>query len=377
MPGAAPQQGQEDGSTGILWAIAGLFTIFGIIWYNFKDQIISGYFTLKVWELNVLSLFTESQTIAQLKTLALQAQASPAAMDFDNMLAIGKLVGVYLRIPFAAILIALAVIVYFGNSTRTFKTTYSMKILAQSEKGNWPQISPVLSLDLVKTDIDTGPWAMAMTPVQFCRKNNLLEEFRRPRTEGTLRRDADRVEAMLKRGEANKIFALQLGPKWEGYHRLPPYAKALFAIFAARINADSKAAANLLLQLNRSSTAKNLDFRGVDELYKKHENTKLVQKIMQSHAYVLTVMSSMLTNARLDGVQATADFLWLKPLDRRLWYVLNTMGRQTPFVESAGPYAHWVAEKEAGRKLIIPMVETATNALDQALKSMVYHPEEK
>jgi len=232
-------------------------------------------------------------------------------------------------------------------------------------------------LDLVKMDIDQGPWAMAMTPVQFCRKHKLLEEFRRGRQEGVSRRDADRVEVNLKRGEANKVFALQLGPKWEGYSRLPPYAKALFAAFVARVNADSKAAATILLQLNRSSVSRKLDLTGVDALYKKHENTKLVQKILNSHAYVLTMMAAMLTAARLDGVQATADFLWLKPLDRRLWYVLNTMGRQTPFVESAAAYSHWLAERDAGRKLVIPMVEGATNALELALKSMVYHPEEK
>ncbi len=375
MPGAAPQQGQEDGSTGVLWAIAGLFVMLGIVWYVFKDQIIAGYFTLKLWELDVLRLFTSSPTIAQIKSTVQQAQVS--TLTFEDMVTVGQIVGTYIRIPFTIILAVLAVIIYLGNSTRLFKNIYSMKSLAVCEKGNWPQISPVLSLDLVHTDIDKGPWAMAMTPVQFCKKNNLIEEYRRPRQEGSLRRDGDRIEVMLKRGEANKIFALQLGPKWEGVSRLPPYARALFAVFAARINADSKVAAQIIQQLNRSSTMKQLDLTGVDALLKKHENTKIVQKIMQSHAYVLTVMAAMLIAARLDGVQATADFLWLKPLDRRLWYVLNTMGRQTPFVESAGPFAHWVAEREAGRKLIVPMIEAATNALELALKSMVYHSDEE
>ena len=53
------------------------------------------------------------------------------------------------------------------------------------------------------------------------------------------------------------------------------------------------------------------------------------------------------------------------------------MGRQTPFVEVAGIFAHWVAEKEAGRKLIVPMVEEATNALEIALKEVVYNPDEE
>lgn len=376
MPGAAPSQsGQEDGSTGVLWAIAGLFVILGILWYVFKEQIIRSFLILKFWELKALGLFTNSPAVAQLKTLVQQAQSS--SMNFDDMVLVGQLVGTYLRIPFAIILVALTCVIYFGNTVRAFRKTYSMKTLAVSEKGNWPQISPVLGLDLVKMDIDKGPWAMAMTPVQFCRKHNLVEEYRKQRSEGALRRHADKIEAMLRRGEANKVFAIQLGPRWEGVNHLPPYARALFAAFAARINADTKPAMALFMQLNRSSTARKLDFSGVDALLKKHENTKLVQKILQSHAYVLTVMAAMLVNARLDGVQATADFLWLKPLDRRLWYMLNTMGRQTPFVESAGPFAHYVAEREAGRKLIIPMVENATNALELALKSMVYNPEEE
>ncbi len=54
-----------------------------------------------------------------------------------------------------------------------------------------------------------------------------------------------------------------------------------------------------------------------------------------------------------DGVQASADFLWLKPIDRRLWYMLNTVGRQTPFAEVAGPYAHWLAEREMGKRILM------------------------
>ena len=87
-------------------------------------------------------------------------------------------------------------------------------------------------------------------------------------------------------------------------------------------------------------------------------------------------MASMLEEARQDGVQASADFLWLKPLDRRLWYTLNTVGRQTPFIEVAGIFAHWIAEKEAQRRLRVPMVEEATNAVELALKDVVYRPDE-
>lgn len=124
-----------------------------------------------------------------------------------------------------------------------------------------------------------------------------------------------------------------------------------------------------------SARSTQLNFKGVDELCKKHEGSPAIQKIVQSHAYILTVMASLLIAARDDGVQASADFLWLKTRDRRLWYMLNTVGRQTPFVEIAGPFAHWLAERELGRKLVVPMVDEATNALELALKDVIYRPD--
>ncbi len=231
-----------------------------------------------------------------------------------------------------------------------------------------------MKLDLVKTDIDIGPWAMALAPMPFCKKNNLLIEHKRPIVEGMARKEWNKIEVTLKRGLANKLFATQLGPLWGGTSRLPPHMKALFAIFAARLNGDGKAM-DLLKQLNISCTTK-LNFKGIDELCKKHESSKLVQQIIKSHAYVLTVMAAMLVGARQDGVQASADFLWLKPVDRRLWYVLNTVGRQTPFCEVAGVFAHWVAEREMGKALIVPMIDEATNALEKALSEIIYKPDE-
>lgn len=381
---AAQQQGggSPDNSAAMLWWVAGIFAALGGIWYGFKESIIRFYLTIKLYEVDFLSAmgnhlnpYFHIPSFDQLRSLILSARAYPKNVGFPDLISIGDAVGHWLRYPFILILFALAVIVYFGNTTRVFKRTYSMLDLAKLEQENWPQISPVVGLDLIKTDIDTGPWAMAMTPMQFCKRYRLLEEVRPQRLEGMARKDWDKVEVVLKRGEANKLFALQLGALWKGSSKLPPHTRALFAVFAARINADTPAATKLLAQLN-TSPAKNLNLSGVDELIKKHEGSKLVQKIVQTHAYVLTVMASMLAGARDDGVQASADFLWLKPLDRRLWYTLNTVGRQTPFIEVGGVFAHWVAEKEAGKRLLVPMVEEATNAVELALKEVVYRPDE-
>lgn len=372
---AAPQQGNSDNSSAILWYIAGGFLAAYAIWFVFKAQIVRGYLTLKLLEVKFMSLFAGGY-FDILQTRIQTALSNPAKVSMPELMTIGQSVGDFMRFPFVIMLFVLAVVVYLGNTTRVFKRTYAMKDLARLEKNNWPQITPVVELDLIKADIDKGPWAMAMTPIQFCKRHKLLEEVRPQRREGMSRREWDKVEVILRRGEANRVFALQLGQVWRGPERVPPHVRALFAVFAARINADSKEAARLLAQFSASSTGK-LNFSGVEALLKKHWNTKLVQQRVQQHAYVMTVMASMLEGAREDGVQASADFLWLKPLDRKLWYMLNTVGRQTPFVEVAGPFAHWVAEKEAGCKLIVPMVEEATKALEIALREVIYRPDEE
>lgn len=378
---AAPQGGgQGDSSYDILWIMAAIFVIGGIVWWMYRGPIVAGFLTIKIYELDVLgylgNLVNHPYYFEPLRQSLIGARENAVNVDYMELINKANNVGMYLRIPFVVLLVMLGVIVYVTNTSRVFRRTYNMKNFAKLESRNWPQITPVMNVDLIKTDIDTGPWAMALTPMLFCKKYKLLQEVRPERKEGMSRKDWDKVEVVLKRGQANKIFAMQLGPQWAGTDHLPPHVRALFAVFAARINADTKPAQQLLKQLSESSGNKTLNYSGVDALLKKHEKSKLVQNIVQSHAYVFTVMASMLAAARDDGVQASADFLWLKPRDRRLWYILNTVGRQTPFIEVAGIFAHWIAEKEASRKLVVPMIDEATNAVVLALKDVIYRPDE-
>jgi intracellular multiplication protein IcmP len=88
-------------------------------------------------------------------------------------------------------------------------------------------------------------------------------------------------------------------------------------------------------------------------------------------------MASLLELARTEGVMATAEILWLKPLDRRMWYVLNNIGRQVSFVECAGPIAHWLSEKKLNRPLRIPLVEGAVTAMQLALDDVLYIEEKE
>jgi len=362
------QGGGADNSTGILWGIAGTFIVVLITWYFLHDQIVIGYFAIKSAEIDIINLF-----VTGLKPLQASMQTvSPSTVTFGQLVAVANAVGDYLKYPIIVIILFLAYILYATSAKAGFRKTYSMNSLLNQERENWPIISPVAGLDLVNTDIDTGPWAMSVPPMDFAKKLKLLKKERKPVEEGKLAR-TEKIEVTIIKSKANQVFVRQLGKTFQGVAKMPIHYRALFAIFAAKANADRDNCTALLYQIAISADKGNkLNFNGADELLKKHLPSKVVQRVINNHAFELTLMATMLSVARMDGVLASAEFLWLKPYDRRLWYVLNTVGRRTAPPEIAGVYAHWLAEKAIGRKLTVPMVEQATLALEEAVNEIIY-----
>ena len=363
------QQNQSDNSLGFLWIIIGLFIAAIIIWSVWKAVIISIIFKFKLLEINIISLFTDE--LLSLKQTLLTTPADN--FTFDHVKAVCAVIGEYIRLPFAITVAIFAVMVYFGSPVLHLRKIFDMKRLRDAELEDWPQILPASQLDLVTEDINKGPWAMSQTPIQFAEKNKLISLEAIPFQEELLER-AQRYKTLLDKGAANRIFALQLGPKWKGVEALKPHMRALFAVFSALANRDRRTALNCLRAIASSGRKGKLNFSGTDELLKKYKDTPLVKHVVAHHAYIYTVMPSMLDLARTDGVMATAEFLWLKTVDRRLWYILNTVGRYTVVPEVAGIYAHWLAEKLLRKPLVVPMVEEASHALELALNERVYHP---
>ena len=382
-----PQQpsssSQDPGASDFAWIAIIVVVGIAVIWY-FGDRYIANFIynirfyeiqaiqsTIRGWNLLVDKIhlsFLQLQQPEDLQSLTVAITHKNLDATFDSLQLVSTQVGNYLRLVIAPLLAVFAIIIYITNVQLKLKTIFDMKKMKWAEKDNWPQITPVLKLNLVKEDIDKGPWAMAMTPMQFCKKYKLLKE----KTD-----DRGRPAVDLIADKAYQVFVTQLGPLWTHVLTLPAHAKALFAVFAACGNHDRDAAFALLDQMARSSAHQKLDFSGADQLLAKHFNTKLVIRVLQRHAYVTTVFISMLELARTDGVLSTSEFLWLKPVDRRLWYVLNTVGRYTSVPETSGPYAHWLAEKKWGGPLRAPMMEEAVKAMESALADILYDPEDE
>lgn len=368
-------QNPTDQGLNFFWLLALIIIGVMALWFFGRHWVITPVFWLRIHEIELikfaLAVFNDiiswshvvtPSTVEMDKVLAYMKSMPADRVSFQNFAAINAYVTDLLVYPYMAILLLLSVIIYFRHGTIRFRQTYSMNSLKKLEVENWPQITPVVNIDLVKQDLDEGEWAMAKTPLNFCKEHNLAK----------LTVIDDRKVWTIDTGPATRLFAMQLGPLWQGADALPIHIKALIVIFVARAERDRDVAHRVLKQIAASAASGKLDFTGVNELFQKYGRSKIIRWLETKHAYVNTLMSTLLEIARTDGVIATAEFLWLKPVDRRLWYVLNSVGRQTAVVEVSGVFAHWLAEKRLQRPLKSPMVKRAVMALKMSLEDTLY-----
>lgn len=121
-------------------------------------------------------------------------------------------------------------------------------------------------------------------------------------------------------------------------------------------------------------TVENLDVSGVDDIIKAllflddEEVRARVMLVFGRRAWAHTLMIDLLERAReYGGILITADFIWLKPVDRLLFYVMNSTGRKAFQVESAGAFAQYYTEDVMQRPFPTPEVDTAVEALKKIL----------
>ncbi len=369
--GQQQQQQSGDHSMGGAW-VAALFIFAGyIIWVTARHYIVSFVFAFNVMQAKFMNYFINDPDLSN--DIFLMQTLDPNLVDWAQLMTFTEHVGNFSRYPLIVLMLVFGVILYRSDVTMKYRKKHSMSTLREQEQQNWPAIMPVVKEDLVSIDVNSGPWAMAMSPMEFSRKHNLLKK-------ADILLDnsipGQEMTAGLKRGDAKRIFTLQLGPAWEGFERCPLHVRALAAVFMARMNRDKTAAAAILKNLDKSYVAGKLEPGDIDAVIEKYRNTELVTDIIGRHAYLLTVMASLLEGARQDGVVPSSEFLWLKPVDRRLWYMCNCTGRQTPFVEVGGPFAHWKAEKAMGRSSLAPMIDEAIKALEIAIREVKLSPKE-
>ncbi|MEC8978233.1 MAG: type IVB secretion system coupling complex protein DotM/IcmP [Pseudomonadota bacterium] len=386
MSGGGQQGQQGQGGLEAGYYSAGLVIFIALLWIFYKSTIITivfgferhqayafifivGFLELLITEMIPIQFqhyFLKYVDTTSLKNaVAIMDNNLPENVDVVMFISVVYTVGFYFAVVTSPILIGLGSYLMFTATATKFKIIYNMEKLRQYESSNWPFITTVLGTKLHKTGLDEGDFAMSLQPMAFAKKHKLLD----------VKEVAGKTVASVNRARAHKVFTLQMGPQWRGnLQDYPPYILALFAVFCAKGEHDPKSAEFLLRQISESSRNgnKKLDYSGSHRILAKHIQSVNVARVVSPHAYLYTALAALLEFARGDGVIATAEFLWLKTIDRELWYVLNSVGRQVAFAEVAGPIGHYKVEKRLRRPLKTPVIEEAINALEESVSEIIY-----
>lgn len=344
---------EKDTSNDAIWIIVAICIVGALIWFFLGKHILFVYLTLKLWQLKLITLVYPSADF--LEYIRYIEENPVSKWTLKDALFVGKKVGFIINIPFIAIIGYLSYLVYDKNPASKLKRVLSMKSLKESEKRIWPYISPVVEGDILAEQFESGPFAMAMKPYDFAVKYKLLEDPK----------DVNSLEKL----KTIKLFSSQLGKLWSGVDRLKKHEKALLAIMAAHGCGDKKGAMHAVnsIAMSVSQNIKKMpDLSSAEPLFKYFEDPK-VKAVIDHHAYIYTIMAQMMEFARTTGVFPSSYFVWLKPRDRTMFYILNCVGRQVSFVEIAGIFAHWKAEQMASHKIESPMVDSARKGLELAL----------
>lgn len=236
-------------------------------------------------------------------------------------------------------------------------------------------------------DIRTLPYAMesispAIAPVlQEGEPGRLLLDHRRPERLPSLSPE-EFVEKhqlisnkQLDIARCRKVFTAQLGTPLTSWKSLAPHEKALFALFGLQFFLDDrKATTELMDALNRSCRTKSRRDNGrfsvpvysiARAAFRRVIRHEKAREWLQAHQFV----SSGLVWLYAHDLRLTPpNWLWLKGVDRPLFYALHRANTTKGFIEGAGIVAVARTEQEALR-MGLPCPETCVEEAIDGLKA--------
>lgn len=188
----------------------------------------------------------------------------------------------------------------------------------------------------------------------------------------------------LNREATEKYFIAQLGTRiyrpgldstdFIFADRLNNYEKAIFALLAplaVKIKEGLPDYDKLNDAINYSAVnaTQTPDLRLANKLYAEYRAHPKLNNLFRMHHFSTTYLMQLYMLAKRAGKISTSHWVgWLRPNANGLYAALNCAGRQTPFTEASGAFAHWKFElacQKAKRMPILPCVVGAVTGLDE------------
>ena len=189
-------------------------------------------------------------------------------------------------------------------------------------------------------------------------------------TAGTVQ--ADLVDGRLKSSMLGLQVVDLLRDRGKGVvfaDRFSNQGKVIFALLASYAYGGDEGAtdcAKAIDQLNNSARGAPHGFANLPVaqwLYAKYRTHPRAQAAFAVHHWEYTYLYDLFVQAKRQGKITHAQFLWLKPMSRTLFYVLNTVGRMTPHTESAAAFAQFLFERRAAKMGRLPLMRSEDGSL--------------
>lgn len=90
-------------------------------------------------------------------------------------------------------------------------------------------------------------------------------------------------------------------------------------------------------------------------IYTKYRMNAQARQLFAVHHWEYTYLYALFALAKKNGKATHTDWIWLKPVDRILWYVLNTLGRGAPHAESAAAFVMVDYERQCSKAKRLPL----------------------
>jgi hypothetical protein len=291
---------------------------------------------------------------------------------------------------------------------------HAMYAYAFSQKEIWPFIKPVAAImERIsrEPDLDSGWYAMSKLPMMWMKERGLFNEMTKKKRR-ELFTVSQRREFTLNKPKAFLALVENLGPVWKGIENLTFEQKCVLAILIPHIYGKIKVSRLLnrkicclheaktkLSKYERKELLKTItsevdsillshkdcfeipyfvdtefdepydpilsSFEGIDsekDMFDKGRD--LIKGALLRHSYVKTMFFSLIERCWTYGVLSSSELLWVKSVDRDLFYVLSQQGRTSAFVEVCGAWSHYLAESTYGFKILAPQVSEGLRGLD-------------
>lgn len=378
------QDGKDNQMFLLIGIVLVLFVVIPAVYAMYAGTINKPLLALAQWEIWPFQLSDEAKA-----ALARLAEIDPSSLDWERMEMILSYAGSWLRWPCVIVLAVLALWSSITGSVDKLKRKFNMESLLTNNVKNFPCLAPIVGKGKYLTSPDSydrGLWKIARSPVQFALENEIMTYANGESCplDHVLYNGLSSIESKalgqcaFVKSQAKNVLRHQLGERFTSFINLSPVRKTIVYAFVQYALGNKKHCMEILDAVSVSYREKDgkaynplladADFiANLNKLDGEWKGFSSNPAIARHLAFELPLIMAILNEARKKGVLASSQFLWLRPMDRPLWYALNQCGGRAAWPEGLAAWAHYQAEELEKATLDDPHIESAISSLEKTL----------